>query len=35
VGDLLGEVQRDQCKGEFDAFVKCVRTNAVKMGTKL
>jgi len=35
VGNLLGEVQKDQCKAEFDTFIKCVRASALKTGTRL
>jgi len=35
VGNYMGEVQRDQCKTEFDAFIKCIRASATKMGTRL
>ena len=35
VGNLLGEVQKDQCKAEFDTFIKCVRASAQKTGIRL
>jgi hypothetical protein len=31
----MGEVKKDQCKEEFDAFKKCVAKAAKKAGTRL
>ena len=35
VGDLLGEVRKDQCGQQFKVFMQCIRQSAKTLGTKL
>ena len=35
VGEALGEVQKNQCASQFQDFMKCVRQEAKRLGTRL
>jgi len=35
VGEALGEVQKNQCSAQFQDFMKCVRQEAKRLGTRL
>lgn len=35
VAQELGEIKKNQCKAEFDAFKKCVQNAAKKAGSRL
>jgi len=35
VGEALGEVQKNQCAAQFQDFMKCVRQEAKRLGTRL
>ena len=35
VGEALGEVQKNQCATQFQDFMKCVKQEAKRLGTRL
>jgi hypothetical protein len=35
VGEVLGEVQKNHCAAQFHEFIKCVRQEAKRLGTRL